>query len=91
MFTITDNGSTHLGWGRSAGQIFFSGDLKSGRLYLEVSPDGGTTWVEAGFETSFEGVLAGAGEFAAACDDIRVTLEDASGPTSIKVWVHGLR
>ena len=60
-----------------------SGTFGGATLTVEISPDGGTTWVSTGSTLTAAGVVELAyGEGTS----LRVTLSGATGTTSVNVW-----
>jgi hypothetical protein len=81
--TVDGNSNTFL-WKGGRGQIACDGVFAGATLQVQLSPDGGTTWINlTGYATGY----ASAFEFAAAPALVRLTLSGSTGSTNVSAWL----
>ena len=76
LTTATSGSSSTLNWPGGVGQMVVGGTFDSCTVKLQVSPDGGTTWIDVGGDAS----VTEAGV-------VRLTIASAGSSTSINGWV----
>lgn len=82
--TSNANSST-LDWDGGEGQVIAAGTWDSGKVSLEISPDGGTTFVAVG--TDGELTADGVFSFRANPCKVRLVVSSAGASTSLNAWI----
>ena len=85
LTTATSGSSSTLNLPGGVGQMVVGGTFDSCTVKLQVSPDGGTTWIDVGGDASV--TEAGVVNFDLNSCEIRLTIASAGSSTSINGWV----
>ena len=82
----TANGnSSSYDWNKGEGQVVVSGTFDTSTVKLQMSPDGGTTWVDVGSDSTF--TAAGAAGFALNSCKVRVNVSSVGASTDVDAWI----
>ena len=84
----SDGQSTAYEWPGGIGQFIVEGTWNGATVKLQVSPDGGTTWLDVGSDVTL--TAAGIGNFELGGSSnfkIRADLSSAGGSTSLDCWM----
>tara|TARA_Y100000004_G_scaffold196525_1_gene266784 strand:- start:2209 stop:2517 length:309 start_codon:yes stop_codon:yes gene_type:complete len=87
----TNSNSSTYDFNKGEGQIVAAGTWDSATVKLQMSPDGGTTWVDVGSASTF--TEDGTASFALNPCKVRVNVSSVGSSTSVSAWisteVHG--
>lgn len=84
--TTTNTGTAHA-WCGGKGLLVGAGTFKGGTLLLQVTPDGGTTWVSGGASLT----AAGSTSFDLPVADVRASITGTTEATTaapVKAWIQ---
>lgn len=82
--TANSNSLTY-NFNKGEGQIVVSGTWDTATVKLQMSPDGGTTWVDVGSASTY--TADGISSFALNSCKVRVNVSSVGGSTSVSAWI----
>lgn len=86
MNAVTSNSnSTVYNFNGGEGQVVVSGTFDTSTVTLQMSPDGGTTWVAVGASSTF--TAAGAAGFSVHPCKLRINVASVDSSTSVSGWL----
>jgi predicted amidohydrolase len=82
--TSNSNSSTY-NFNKGEGQVVVAGTWVTATVKLQMSPDGGTTWVDAGSASTF--TADGISSFALNACKVRVNVSSVGASSSVNAWI----
>ena len=83
---VTSNSQTStLNWPGGTGQMVIGGTFDTATVKLQVSPDGGSTWIDVGGDASV--TAAAVVNFTLNSCEIRLDISSVDSSTSINGWL----
>ena len=82
--SANSNSSTY-NFNKGEGQIVVAGTWDTATVKLQMSPDGGTTWVDVGSASTY--TADGISSFALNSCKVRVNVSSVGSSTSVSAWL----